>query len=50
MGKKFKPLEPLFCLISSLLAESFLETQAGIIPVAFLMCLPGSKDVNEPVV
>lgn len=40
----------IFVLFASLLAESFLETQAGIIPVAFLMCLPGSKDVNEPVV
>lgn len=29
----------IFALFASLLAESFLETQAGIIPVAFWMCL-----------
>jgi len=33
----------IFALFASLLAESFLETQAGIIPVAFMMCLLSRK-------
>jgi O-antigen ligase len=38
----------IFILFSSLLAESFLETQAGIIPVSFLMCmLTQVKSSNE---
>lgn len=36
----------IFVLFASLLAESFLETQAGIIPVSFLMCLLAKAEVK----
>lgn len=37
----------IFVLFASLIAESFLETQAGIIPVSFLMCLIGKSNVKS---